>query len=180
MIGVAGLLAGCGDDPRSAPTPTPTYSCTPDPTGAPCTAELAAAQAEEAKAYEEAIFVYQEFTKERNRLAMAGGSPTPTLTMEKYATGTYLSDISGFLAAGYSRGVSTTGPMEIARVDGVAYSGKSLQLKSCEDGRSLEVIDRQGRRVGGGTLGAVLLDFRRVNGQWVIISGTSMKDESCQ
>ncbi|WOP17680.1 hypothetical protein [Raineyella sp. LH-20] len=179
MVGAAGLLAGCGGGPGVAPSPTPSYSCTPDPGGAPCTPELAAAQAEEAKAYEEAIFVYQEFTKERSRVAMAGGSPTPTPTMERLASGSYLEIISSFLASDYSEGVSSSRPVEIVYVHGMNYSGDSLQLKVCEDGTKIENLDRQGHSLGMGSKGVILLDLSRMEGQWVIVRGISLEGESC-
>lgn len=179
MIGVAGLLAGCGDDPRSAPTPTPTYSCTPDPVGAPCTAELAAAQAEEAKAYEEAIFVYQEFTKERNRLVLAGGSTTPTAEMEKYASGDYLDTVTEFLSSGHSAGRRANGSMEISKLERRSVQADQVSFLACEDARRVEVVDAYGNIVARGQLGAIEVTAQRFSDGWKLVDGANVEVSQC-
>ena len=98
------VLAGCGGGVQAGPAPAPTWSCTPDTSGEPCTPQKVAAQAEEAEAYEEAMHAYREFTKERNRIGMGGGSPTPTAVMSRFATGSYLNDVASFLATAQAAG----------------------------------------------------------------------------
>lgn len=179
MIGVAGLLAGCGDDPATAPAPTPTYSCTPDPTGAPCTAELAAAQAEEAKAYEEAIFVYQEFTKERNRLLLSGGAESPSPLLEKYATGQYLDDVISDLSLAWRLGIHGSSGIKVQKIEHVSFVSDSVILRSCEDGSAIHLLDRSGEVVGQGSRVSVELGVERHDGDWRIVSGKSGEPGIC-
>ncbi|WOP19361.1 hypothetical protein [Raineyella sp. LH-20] len=153
VVGAAGLLAGCGGGPGVAPIPTPSYSCSPDPAGTPCTAELAAAQAEEAKAYEEAIFAYQEFTKERNRLLHAGGSPVSTPTMERYATGPYLEAMAGDLKLVYDNDLKSTGDIEVRGYGLEKYEPERLELYLCEDATAVRLIRADGRQASSGLKG---------------------------
>ena len=181
LVGAAiAVLAGCGGGVQAGPAPAPTWSCTPDNSGEPCTPEKAAAQAEEAAAYEEAMHAYREFTKERNRLGMGGGTPTPTAVMSRYATGNYLNDVEAFLASGHAAGRRADSPMQIVRLERVGFSGQSLELLACEDGRGVDILDTQGRKVGTGQLGAVLLTVAKVEGQWVVSDGQSIGAERCE
>ena len=185
MLALAGavtlLLAGCTATAGSGPaaTPTPTWTCTPDDSGEPCTAEKAAAQAEEAEAYAEAEHAYREFTKERNRLAMSGGSPTPTPEMERLATGHYLDTVQEFLAAQYESGQITSAPLEIASVKGTSYAPPSVTLRVCEDGRRVAVQGPDGEVVNHGERGAIEVTVVAAAGGWQLSDGRDVEDPEC-
>ena len=175
------LLGGCSGTIGAAPTPTPTpsWTCTPDDSGEPCTAEKAAAQAEQAEAYAEAEHAYREFTKERNRLAMSGGTPTPTPEMERLATGNYLDTVGEFLAAQYEAGQTTSAPLEVDSVDRVTYDTNQVTLRVCEDGRHILVLDVDGNEVNRGGRGAIEIEV--VNGPqgWQLSNGRDVEDPAC-
>ncbi|MPM50754.1 hypothetical protein SDC9_97497 [bioreactor metagenome] len=154
-MGVAMLLAGCGSDPRPATIPTPSFSCTPDPAGAPCTAELAAAQAEETRAYAEAEFAYREFTKERNRLLQSGGSVAQTSQMERYATGPYLEEMANDLKIVHDNGLKSTGEITVGNFGRKDSSSDRLEFYLCEDASAVRVFDSTGKQISQGRLGAL-------------------------
>lgn len=175
------MLAGCGGTigATPTPTPTPTWTCTPDDSGDPCTAAKAAAQAEQAEAYAEAEHTYREFTKERNRLAMSGGTPTPTPEMERLATGPYLEAVAGFLASGYEEGRKATGPLVITYVEPRSYAEGIVTLLSCEDGRDIRIVDRDGSELGSGAQGTVEIVVERSPEGWKVLDGFDSEESVC-
>lgn len=162
------MLAGCSGTTGATPTPTPepTWTCTPDTSGEPCTAEKAAAQAEQAEAYAEAEHTYREFTKEWSRLSMQGGTASPTPVMTSLATGQYLETISMFLASGYEGGLRTTAPLLVDQVLPVAYREGEVQLLVCEDGRDIRVLSSDGAVVGQGSYSASDVKVIRDGSGW--------------
>ena len=173
------VLAGCGGGVQAGPAPAPTWSCTPDTSGEPCTPQKAAAQAEEAEAYEEAMHAYREFTKERNRLAMAGGTPTPTPEMSRLATGPYLEAITGFLASGHEAGRRASGPLAVTNVEPLSYAGDHVRLLVCEDGRGVDVFGPDGSVVSEGFLGALELRVERLPEGWKVADGMDTEVARC-
>ncbi|WOP18774.1 hypothetical protein [Raineyella sp. LH-20] len=140
---------------------------------------MAASQAEEAEAYEDAVFVYQEFTKERNRLILAGGSPTPTPTMEKYASGDYLDTVAEFISSGYFAGRRASGPLEILRLEKLSVDADRVTFLACEDGRRIEVVDAEGTVVARGQLGALEIVAERSASGWMLVNGADVEVSRC-
>lgn len=173
------LLAGCSEETRADPAPSPTWSCTPDASGEPCTPEKAAAQAEEAAAYDEAMHAYREFTKERNRLLIEGGTPTPTPTMERYAKGQYLSEIASVLATQHARGLRASTGLSIVSPTPVSVSQDRVVVRSCEDGSGIRLVDSSGSSVGSGSRVAVEVTIECADGEWRIVSGRDSKESPC-
>ncbi|WP_139283152.1 hypothetical protein [Raineyella antarctica] len=175
------LLAGCGDSALAGPSssPVPTWTCTPDASGSLCTQEKAAAQAEEAAAYAEAEHVYREFTKERNRLAMAGGSATPTAEMARLATGNYLDTVADFLATGHEAGRRATAPLEIINVEPRTYVDGRVTMLSCEDGSRIQIIDSSGSVVGTGAQGSVEIAVEHFPEGWKLVDGSDSEESVC-
>lgn len=179
MIGVAMLLSGCGDS-RPAATPTPSFSCTPDPSGAPCTAELAAAQAEEAKAYAEAEFAYREFTKERNRLMDLGNNDSYVVgSLSRFGTGDYLSFHQNTLDRMRQAGLKAGPGVVILSVKGVSVDSGELVLRACEDGRENVVKGANGEVLGRGSLISLDLQAKRESGAWLIASSKESEVSAC-
>ena len=160
------VLAGCGGGVQAGPAPAPTWSCTPDTSGEPCTPQKAAAQAEEAEAYEEAMHAYREFTKEWSRLSMEGGTPTPSPEMSRLATGQYLDTISLFLASGSETGRRTSAPLQVTAIRPTGFSDGKVAMLVCEDGRHIQVLGPDGSVVGSGSLGASEVTVSRQSDGW--------------
>ncbi|QGF22861.1 hypothetical protein Rai3103_03330 [Raineyella fluvialis] len=179
IIGITGLMAGCGSNQAAAPVPTPSYSCTPDASGAPCTAELAAAQAEEAKAYDEAVHAYREFTKERNRLVVAGGAAAPTPEMTKYASGQYLGDVASDLALLEKHGYHGTSGLEIMQIVPVSATRDSVVLRICENGSHIKLLSESGQTLGAGNMASVEIKVNRGEGAWRVSEGNASKEDVC-
>ncbi len=174
-----GLLGGCGTASRSGPDPVPTWSCTADGSGEPCTEAKAAAQAEEAEAYAEAMHAYREFMKEMNRVMAMGGVESPTGTMERYAAGEYLSFFSENVAYLWEVGATGEPGVEIESVQPVSISGDSLTLRSCEDGSANVIVGSNGEVLGVGSRGSVELHAERIDGSWVIVEILHSEVEVC-
>ncbi len=175
-----GLLGGCGTASRSGPDPVPTWSCTADGSGEPCTEAKAAAQAEEAEAYAEAMHAYREFTKERNRVLAAGGLESPpSETMERYAAGDYLSFYSERFLLIWEIGATGEPGIEIEALQAVSMTGDSLSLRSCEDGSANVMTGANGEEIGGGGRGSVDLFFERLDDRWVIVDSAISEVEIC-
>ncbi len=175
-----GLLGGCGTASRSGPDPVPTWSCTADGSGEPCTEAKAAAQAEEAEAYAEAMHAYREFTKERNRIMAAGGLESPpSEVFERYAAGEYLSFFSEGLALMWEMGEIAEPGVKIEALEPVSVEGDSLILRACEDGRENVITGPTGEVLGVGSRGSVDLHFERLEGRWVIVNFFDSEVELC-
>ncbi len=173
------LLGGCGGASRSGPDPGPTWSCTPDGSGEPCTEEKAAAQAVEAEAYAEAMHAYREVTKEHNRIMATGGVESPTETMERYEAGEFLTYFSEFFA--YMSEVEAVGKpgVELQALEPVSMEGDKLQLRSCEDGRANVVTSPTGEVLGRGGRGSLDIYFERLDGRWVIVDFLDSEVDLC-
>ncbi len=180
VAGIAAvLLAGCTPG-QGAAGPTPTWSCLPDGTDEPCTAEKALAQAEEAEAneaYDAAMLAYREFMAERNRLMMEGGTPSPTPEMERLASGEYLDSMGTFLASAHEAGRRTSGPIEVTLLEPLSYHGDQVKLTACEDARGVYVVD--GPMSVPGRLGAVTLLVERSEQGWKIAQGADADPSRC-
>lgn len=175
------LLAGCTATAGTGPTvtPTPTWTCTPDDSGEPCTAEKAAAQAEEAEAFAEAEAVYRDFMRERNRLAMSGGTATPTPEMMRLAAGPYLDAVAGFLASGHGAGRQASAPIEIIRLEPISVTNDRVTILVCEDGRNVEIYDSEGVIVSRGHLGAIKIQVHRFSDGWRLVDGANTEETKC-
>ena len=173
------VLAGCGGGVQAGPAPAPTWSCTPDTSGEPCTPQKAAAQAEEAEAYEEAMHAYREFTKERTRLLSSGGAPTPSPVLQRYGTGRYLEAMQTDIRAAYENGLRITGDVTVSEVQPQTASPSQVSFFACEDASSVRVLDRGGAEVGHGVAGAQLVTATGGAGAWQISDSKLAEDWSC-
>lgn len=174
-----GLLGGCGTASRSGPDPVPTWSCTADGSGEACTEAKAAAQAEEAEAYAEAMHAYREFTKERNRAGMSGGVLAATPVMERYAAGEYLAFMVGELGVAAENGLRSTGELVITKLEPHGFSAQAVTILACEDARDVRIVDVQGVEVGSGTAGALLLTATGPAGERRISAAVDSEEISC-
>lgn len=175
------LLAGCTATAGTGPTatPTPTWTCTPDDSGEPCTAEKAAAQAEEAAAFAEAEHAYREFTKERVRLMRSGGSSTPSPLLMAYGAGDYLAGLEEDLKSAEDSGLYITGDVVLRNFARDSYAGDRLTFLACEDASEVRVFDEGGNPVGRGSAGSQLLTAAKLENSWKITQAELAEDLPC-
>lgn len=173
LVGAAiAVLAGCGGGVQAGPAPSPTWSCTPDTSGEPCTPEKAAA-------YEEAMHAYREFTKERTRLLSSGGAPTPSPVLQRYGTGRYLEAMQTDIRSAQENGLRITGDVIVTDVQPQTASPTQVTFFACEDASRVRVLDRGGKEVGQGVAGAQLVTATGGAGAWQISDSKLSEDWSC-
>ncbi|WOQ17551.1 hypothetical protein [Raineyella sp. W15-4] len=140
---------------------------------------MAAAQAEEAKAYEEAIFAYQQFTKERNRLLHAGGTATATAELERFGTGLYLEAMVGDLRTVYGKGWSTTGDVVVRDFGRHHFEPNRLEFFLCEDATAVRLIGSEGEQLTLGRKGRLRVTATGEAGERRIADTTVVEDWEC-
>lgn len=189
--GVVLAASACTPSGQTAPTatptpsPSPTYSCTALPSTTRCTPEIAAEQKQQAANFAAAEASYRAFFAERNRLAEAGGTTTATATMKKYASGPYLQDFVGFLAAEKksNRRVRPGGTIAEVRPLPGEHRTQSpeaeLTLEVCEDGRKSAIYDSSGKLLFHGILVAGKIYVREISGSWLIWEADTKQVPRC-
>ena len=165
---LAVLLAGCV--PTSSPSPSPSL---PSPTPSENARER-----EERIAYEEAEAVLREFRAEFGRLLNDGGASTPPESLTRLAGGEMLTSAALSLRQAHELGARSIGTARLVLVSAAGYSGASVTIKTCEDGRQVRIL--QGKKeLGRGSVVEATYEVRRGGASWRVWSTTQNEAKSC-
>ncbi|GAA1854948.1 hypothetical protein ACFFOM_02280 [Microlunatus capsulatus] len=174
LVGALALgpgLTGCTPDAVVQPSPSPSASsATPTETDAERQERLDYATAEKA---------YRTFRAEYGRVLRAGGAKEPTKVMKQTAGGEYLKEFAEVTEAYHGLGDHQEGKERILSVAPGAYSAAELELRVCEDSRSIRIIAKNGEQVGQGEMRQSIIQVRRISDAWKLWSGSGKKVSTC-
>lgn len=190
------LLAGCSptqvptDSPSAVapsgvtttPTPEPTPTCSPiGGTPSPCSPDEYAKVEAQNKLVNEAIAVYRRWNKESNRLYRVGGTTSVTPEMAATTAGESQKSVLAIFQDARAAGIrATSGAIRIVRIEphGTTEERGGVALRACIDGSSL-TFEKDGKRIGTGSLATEDLVMKPVDGQMKMWSARSWKVKSC-
>lgn len=163
------LLVGC-QSPAATPTPTPSYSCTPEAGGtpAPCTqAEFEQMQKMDAL-YAEAEAVNATFRAEMERHYRMGGATELSTVFLETTAGPAREALLEFQREMHAaKRKSVGGEIRIVWVKrnaGESMQGSEVSLRVCVDGRTTRV-EQDGEVIGQGNATVDIMYFSTVDGQ---------------
>lgn len=178
------LLVGC-QSPAATPTPTPTYSCTPEAGGtpAPCTqAEFEQMQKMDAL-YAEAEAVNATFRAEMERHYRMGGATELSPVFLETTAGPAREALLEFQREMHRDKLKSVGgeikTVWVKRNVGQSMQGSEVSLRVCIDGSSVQTLE-DGRPVGSGGKGVDAMYFSRVEGKLKITFNIAEEDAECK
>lgn len=183
IVVFACLVAGC-QPPAPAPTPVPSYRCTPEAGGADsdCSQHQYDEMVAKDKLYAEAEAVYRKFLAEDMRIARSGGISQPTGVLHETTTGAFLEDVMSGYREDKAGEVTVRGGDRIikviSRLPSIAKAGSEVALRACVDSSSIEVY-RRGKQVGTGLVTSDDLYFGRSSGKLKILGADGEEVKSC-
>lgn len=162
------LLVGC-QSPAVTPSPTPTYSCTPEAGGTPgpCTqAEFEQMQKTDAL-YAEAEAVNAKFRAEMERHYRIGGATELSPVFLETTAGPAREALLEFQREMHAAKRKSVGgeikTVWVKRNVGQSMEGSEVSLRVCVDGRTTEVV-QDGDPIGKGNATVDVMYFSRVEG----------------
>lgn len=177
------LLVGC-QSPAATPTPTPSYSCTPEAGGtpAPCTrAEFEQMQKMDAL-YAEAETVNAAFRAEMERHYRMGGATELSPVFLETTAGPAREALLEFQREMHAaKRKSVGGEIKIVWVKrnaGESMQGSDVSLRVCTDGTSLKSYE-DGEYLGPGLKVLDVMYFTTIDGKLKITFNTAEEDPEC-
>jgi len=177
------LLVGC-QSPAATPTPTPTYSCTPEAGGtpAPCTqAEFEQMQKMDAL-YAEAEAVNATFRAEMERHYRMGGATELSPVFLETTAGPAREALLEFQREMHAAKRKSVGgeikTVWVKRNAGESVQGSEVSLRVCMDGTGVKSYE-DGELVGNGLKTVDNMYFTRIDGKLKITFNTPGEDPQC-
>ena len=179
------LVAACTPTaPTSAPSPAPSYRCTPEAGGDEfdCTQAQYDEMVAKDKLYAEAEAVYRKFFAEDVRIFRAGGITKASAVLLETTTGDFLQDSMNLYRSFVAEERKIVGgEVKIAalqRLPGLSKAGSVVALRACTDA-STTTTHIRGKAVGPGGAGEDTLYFGRVDGVLKIQGADGKAVKSC-
>ena len=173
---------GNSSAPSVAGSASPSPTCSPiGGTAAPCSPDEYARVEAQNKLVNEAIAVYRRWNKESSRLYRVGGTTSVTPEMAATTAGESQKSVLAIFQDARAAGIrATSGAIRIVRIEphGTTEERGGVALRACIDGSSL-TFEKDGKRIGTGSLATEDLVMKPVDGQMKMWSARSWKVKSC-